>query len=88
MIKLLDSWLSIVASQEYNVMVRRVDYIVVIWRIAEAIQYIIDLQGDNFTILENSLYDIANKSQNYTLLYLYWLTLILKNTEKTIKKAR
>ena len=35
----------------------------------------------------NFLYDLVNKSQNFTLLYFYWLNLILKNTDETIKTA-
>ena len=88
LIKLLDGWLVIRSSQEYNVMIKRIDYIISTWRVLEAMHQILE-SGENglIQIIENFVYDVAKNFEDFTLLYFFWVHLILANTQKSIERA-
>ena len=87
LLKLLHSWLEIALSPEQKSLTQVVDYIIATWRVAIAISRVIDIEDSNVEIIENFVNDLANRSNNYTLFYFYWINLIHKNNEKTKERT-
>ena len=89
LIKLLDLWLSIRASQEYNLIRKRIDYIITTWRVVESINQVIHSGNENnISVIESFAYDMIKQFNDFTIFYFYWMNLILTNTERTIHIAR
>ena len=89
LIKLLDLWLSIRASQEYNLIRKRIDYIITTWRVVESINQVIHSGNENnISVIESFAYDMIEQFNDITIFYFYWMNLILTNTERTIHIAR
>ena len=89
LIKLLDSWLLIRASQEYNLIRKRIDYIIATWRVVESINQVIHSGNENnISVIESFAYDMIKQFNDFTIFYFYWMSLILTNTERTIHIAR
>ena len=87
--ELLNIWLKIVLSSEQNSLIKRVDYIITSWRVAIAISLVIDRQDKvNIDIVESFVNDLVKQFNNFTLLYFYWISLIFKNSERSLQTAR
>ena len=84
LLKLLSSWLEITLSPEQKSLTKKVDYIVTTWRVAIAISQVVDLQDKSvIEIVESFAYDQVYRFNSYTLIYIYWINLIHKNSERT-----
>ena len=88
LVKMLHCWLEITLSPDHKKLAKRAQYIVTTWRVAIAIHLVIDAQDKhNIKIVEGFANDVATKFNNYTLLYYYWVNLILNNSDETKEKA-